>query len=548
MKKKMEKTFLRKRDSLDIVETAREVEAYLSGQGYLEVALEDFGKKGNRLQLDFHTGPRYLLDSIRMDGLGEVEYQKAGYEKLAEKQLPFDPDQIQELMTENLRAYQNQGYPFARFDSLEIAWRKTKGNLHGALSYQFQPGKLVTIDSIRVNGDVREKDNFIQGMIGIYPGDIFDQSAIDQSPKILGNSIYFKNVKPVKVEFEDEQTAKLTIDVEPRKAGKFDLLLGILPPRDESARLEFTGLADFQLVSPLFRSGELLEFRYDKLVGSSQKLHLSYAQPYLFGSPMQVKGEFDLLKQDTIFLTRYLKLSTAYAFTPQLAVRVYYKNKTSTLIATNQYDSLSPPPVLDGKDQTYGIGFEFQNLDYRFNPRRGWQINLDFGIGRKRIVDNPTLDDRIYEGLTLRLPKREADFNIRWFRNYTKRLVFMLGGRTYWLDQQQYFQNDLLQTGGSRTIRGFDENQFFANLLVQGTIENRFLLEENSYLFVFSDYAYLENRAEDGRTLRPWGIGLGLTYETRAGMVSVTYAAGRVAEFPFQPSRGRIHVGLINQF
>lgn len=517
-------------------------------EGYLEAALDSFQKEGNQLTLHFHTGRRYLIEDINMRGLGEVEYQKADYAKMASKKQPLDPDDLQERLRQNLDAYQNQGYPFARFDSLQIAWRKENENLYGGLSYRFQTGKLVTIDSILVEGDVREKPAFIQGMIGMYPGDIFDQSAIDQAPKILQNSIYFKNVKPMEVEFTDEQSANLRVKVEPRKAGKFDLLLGILPPRDESAKLEFTGLADFQLVSPLFRAGELLEFRYDKLVGSSQKLHLSYAQPYLFGSPMLVRGEFDLLKQDTTFLTRYLKLSTAYAFSPQLSVKVYYKNKTSSLIATKQYDSLRPPPVLDGKDQTYGIGFEFQNLDYRFSPRRGWDIRLDFGIGRKRIIDNPTLDDRIYQGLTLRLPKREADFNIRWFRNYTKRLVLMLGGRTYWLDQEQYFENDLLLTGGSRTIRGFDENQFFANLLVQGTIENRFLLEENSYLFVFSDYAYLENRSEDGRTLRPWGIGLGLTYETRAGMVSVTYAAGRVAEFPFQPSRGRIHVGLINQF
>lgn len=548
VQRKTERIFEGKKDSLGIAKAAREAEAYLAGEGYIEAAVDSFRQVGKVLHLSIHTGPRYLLDSIGLYGLGELEYQKAGYQKLVQKKVPFDPDEFQQRLASNLDAYQNQGYPFARFDSLRTGWRKSGENLLGTISYRFQPGRLVTIDSVLVEGDVREKEAFIQGMIGIYPGDVFDQGAIDQASKILSNSIYFKNVKAAKVEFVDEQTAKIKLKVEPRKAGKFDLLLGILPPRDESARLEFTGLADFQLVSPLFRSGELLTFRFDKLVGSSQKLHLSYTQPYLFGSPMQVQGEFDLLKQDTTFLTRYLRLSTAYAFSPQLSVRVYYKNKTSSLIATKQYDSLRPPPVLDGKDQTYGIGFQFQNLDYRFNPRRGWDISLDFGVGRKRIVDNPTLDDRIYSGLTLRLPKREADFQIRWFRNYTKRLVLMLGGRTYWLDQEQYFQNDLLQTGGSRTIRGFDENQFFANLLVQGTIENRFLLEENSYIFVFSDYAYLENRSENGSTLRPWGMGLGLTYETRAGMVSVTYATGRVAEFPFQPSRGRIHVGLVNQF
>ena len=39
-----------------------------------------------------------------------------------------------------------------------------------------------------------------------------------------------------------------------------------------------------------------------------------------------------------------------------------------------------------------------------------------------------------------------------------------------------------------------------------------------------------------------------MTYETKAGMVSLTYAVGQVQDLSFQPSRGRIHIGLVNQF
>lgn len=542
------KAFRKLNDSLKIDETAREVELEATNLGYTEAAIDGWKWSRDSLTLDMHLGERYFIRALSLEGLSEIEYQKSGYEKWLRRPTLFDPVSVQEKLRENLDAYQNQGYPFARFDSLELAYGISGDSILVDMGYAFEPGKLVRIDSVRVEGEVRETDAFVRGMTGLQSGLAYDQSAIDAAPKILNNSIYFKNVKPLQVDFVDEETANLTIKVEPRKAGKFDLLLGLLPPRNDNERFEFTGLADFLLVSPIFRAGETIEFRYDKLVGSSQKLRLRYAHPYLFGSPLQVQGEFDLLKQDTIFLTRFFRLSTAYAFNPNLAVQVYYKSKTSSLIATNQYDSLRPPPVLDARDQTYGIGFEFQNLDYRLSPRKGWHIRMDFGIGRKRIIDNPTLDDRIYNGLVLRLPKREAEFQLQYFKSYSKRLVLMLANRTYWLDQAEYFQNDLLQVGGSRTIRGFDENQFFANLMTQFTIENRFLLEQNSYLFVFSDYAYLEDRSENGTILRPWGFGLGMTYETRAGMVSLTYAAGRVADFPFQPSRGRIHVGLVNQF
>ncbi len=548
LQRKIEKSFLKARDSLRVVEIGRDAEIVLASNGYLEATFKGFKTKGKTIVADFHQGAVYQLDSVVFDGLGESEVQKAGYAKLNKKHPLLDLEDIKLRMEGNLRAFQNRGYPFARFDSLQIGYLERNDTVLSQIRYQFDAGKLVLIDSVLVEGDIREKESFVKGIVGLYTGMAFDQSAIDATPRILNNSIYFKNVKPVEIKFLDEETATLKIEVEPRKSGKFDFLLGILPPRDETARIEFTALADFQLVSPLFRAGETIEFRYDKLIGSSQKLHLKYAQPYLFSSPLNIEAEFDLLKQDTTFLTRYFRLASAYAFSPQLAVRVYLKSKTSSLISTNHYDTLSPPPVLDAKDQTYGIGFAFNNLDYRFNPRKGWDIHADFGIGRKRVIDNPTLDDRIYDGLILRLPKREFEFSIDWYRSLSKRLVLRLGNRTYWLDQEQYFENDLLQIGGSRTIRGFDENQFFTNFFSQVTVESRFLLEQNSYLFVFSDYAYLENRAERNDILRPWGIGLGLTYETRAGMVSVTYAVGQVAEFPFQPSRGRIHLGLLNQF
>ncbi len=548
LKRTIEKAFLKARDSTHVVEIGREAEVVLAANGYLEAALKGFEVKEKTLFIDFHRGAVYRLDSLVINGLGESEFQKGGYAKLNQKRPLLSLEDIKLRMEGNLRAFQDHGYPFARFDSLQVSYLERNDTIHSHIRYRFNAGKLTLIDSVHVEGDIREKESFVRGITGLYSGMVFDQTAVESAPRILNNSIYFKNVDPIEVEFIDEETANLKITVEPRQSGKFDFLFGILPPRDESRKIEFTALADFQLVSPLFRAGEVLEFRYDKLVGSSQKLHVKYTQPYLFSSPMNVRVEVDLLKQDTSFLTRYFRLSSAYAFSPQLAVKVYLKSKTSSLISTKHYDTLSPPPILDAKDQTYGIGFTFNNLDYRFNPRRGWDVLADFGIGRKRVINNPTLDDRIYEGLILRLPKREFEFSIDWYRSLAKRLVLRVGNRTYWLDQEQYFDNDLLQVGGSRTIRGFDENQFFTHFYSQFTVESRFLLEQNSYLFVFSDYAYLESRAGKNEVLRPWGIGLGLTYETRAGMVSVTYAVGQVAEFPFQPSRGRIHLGLLNQF
>lgn len=544
------KAFKGLRDTSALLPARTALAARMARAGWAEFSVDTFALQGQRLQLQTHLGRNYRVASLQLDGLNELSYQRGGFGQWARRRKPLDWALLRTALLACLDEYQDNGYPFARFDSLALDFRATGDTVYGDIRYRFLPGKLVTLDTLIVVGDIRERREFVERFTGLYRGDIFDQSRIDNAQRILNGSIYFRNARAPVVEFTGEDKASVTLRLESRKSGKFDLLLGILPPTTPTGKLQFTGLVDLQLVSPLFRAGELIQFRFDKLVGASQKLHLQYAQPYIFGSPIRVQGELDLLKQDTTFLTRFGKYAVGYAFNPNLSVRVSYKGKTSTLISTRAYelDSNTTPPVLDAKDQTYGLGFEFENLDYRLNPRRGWHITADVGIGRKRITTNPRLSDRVYAGLQMNVPKREADFQAEWYRAWSKRMVLRLANRTYWLDQPQYFQNDLLQVGGSRSIRGFNENQFFANFMTFFTVENRFILEENSYLFVFSDYAYLENVTGTERILRPFGVGLGMTYETKAGMLSLTYAAGQAGAQSFQPSRGRIHIGLINQF
>lgn len=153
----------------------------------------------------------------------------------------------------------------------------------------------------------------------------------------------------------------------------------------------------------------------------------------------------------------------------------------------------------------------------------------------------------IYTGIDLRQPSREINFRVKWYYSFFPRNVLHLANHTYWLGMENYLRNDQLQVGGSRSIRGFNENQFFTDFYSFFTAEYRFQLERDSYMFIFGDYAYMENH-EAGWVLHPAGFGLGMNYGTKAGIISITYAIGGVEGIAFQPARGKIHIGLVNQF
>lgn len=519
-------------------------------RGYAEFTIDSLIRSGNSTRCDLHLGPRYFLRNLEAVNLSEQAARKTNFYPDQNKLRPYSRFATEKKISKTLDYFQNDGYPFARMDSLNASFERSGDTVFADLSWTFDPGERVVFDSVIVIGKIRESNNFIYSLTGIRLGDPYSQEKIREAQRLLNNSIYFRNAKPAVVAFGDEG-ARVTLELEPRKAGRFDILLGILPPlQNEPNKIRFTGLVDLQLISPVFKSGEILRLRYDKLLGTSQKMMLTYKHPYLAGTPLSAEFELNILKQDTLFFTRYFQFSGGYQVNPFLSIRAWYRNRSSTLLSTKAFeaDTTKIPPVLDARDNLYGIGFTFDNLDYHLSPTRGFFIRAGAGIGLKNIRKNPKLAESLYSTVQPRVPRQETDLEIHWYRRTFKRQVVHLGNHTYWLRQSEYFTNDLALTGGAQSIRGFNENQFYANLFTVFTAEYRYLLEQNSFLFVFGDFGYLETPNGTPSSTWPSGLGFGMSYETKAGMVSVTYAVGRTGEIPFQPARGRIHVGLINQF
>ena len=81
------------------------------------------------------------------------------------------------------------------------------------------------------------------------------------------------------------------------------------------------------------------------------------------------------------------------------------------------------------------------------------------------------------------------------------------------------------------------------------TLEYRFILEQNSYLYVFGDGAWYENNnVKNYVTDTPIGFGAGISFETKAGIFSINYALGKQFDNPIQLRSGKIHFGIVNYF
>jgi len=541
----------RSNTGLRFQERLNEISITEAEKGYAGASLDSTHVRGDTLHIWQYRGMPYRMLTCEIQGLTPQAFHSSGIQKRLSFDTPFSIKETESVFSGILRYYQDQGYPFSALkqDTLQYVPAKDSSRVWVNMRYTFDPGQLYRIDSFLVMTKVRENPKFIKNILRIHEGDIYRYSDIQSIPTQLNNTIYYQQVPVPEEQFSEDGKVILRLYPVPRKASRFDGVIGVLPPVDTTAKLQLTGLLDFNLVSP-FGTGEILSLRFEQLPSNSQRLALKYIQPWILGTPVKVETELNILKQDTSFLNRYFKIIPYYQLNRFLSIKVWYRNKTSALLSTSLYkNSKEIPPILDSKEQTLGFGFEYDKLDYRLNPSKGFIFKTDFGAGTKNLSQNSGLDSLDYSQILMRLPLREFSLDIKFFFSPIKRQVILLANRSFRLDQAQYFRNDLYQIGGAYSIRGFNENQFFARYFTFFTLEYRFLLDQNSNLFAFCDYARLERREADfSQQLTPVGLGAGINFETRAGILNVTFATGKVGDIPFSPARPRVHFGIISMF
>ncbi|MFN9711076.1 MAG: ShlB/FhaC/HecB family hemolysin secretion/activation protein, partial [Bacteroidota bacterium] len=118
-----------------------------------------------------------------------------------------------------------------------------------------------------------------------------------------------------------------------------------------------------------------------------------------------------------------------------------------------------------------------------------------------------------------------------------------------WVQSPALFRNELFQLGGFQLLRGFDDESFFASAYAVLTTEYRVLTGQNSFLYGFWDGGWVRNQSRFANTSNLlWGLGLGATIDTRAGIFNVAFAVGKREELPVNLRQLKIHFGYLNFF
>ncbi len=98
-------------------------------------------------------------------------------------------------------------------------------------------------------------------------------------------------------------------------------------------------------------------------------------------------------------------------------------------------------------------------------------------------------------------------------------------------------------------MRGFDEESILASEYTVTSLEYRYLIGMNSFLFSFVDGGWAKNDVP-GYAINSLylGVGLGLAFETKAGIFNMSYAIGKQGSNRLNSDQAKIHLGYVNFF
>ena len=497
----------------------------LYDQGYLEASFDSIYKDSLHLKGFLYPGGKYEWLSLRAGAVGKALFTALDIDTAYFNGKVFQYKELNGLLEKIIRHYENNGYPFATVDleDIRIREKKLSARLH------IEKNDFIRIDSVVTKGYSKTPKNFIRYHLGLKPGMAYSEQQVQQLMSKGGSIEFLTMARAPQVSFTKKNTS-LYLYLEEKKANRFNGIIGI--NTDEDGEVRLNGELYLRLLNSI-KKGEELVFSWKRPDENIQTLDIRFQYPFIWNTPVWLSTDFSMFRQDSSFLNLSITGGLEYMLRPGNFLQFHIQRKYSDILLKRE----NLPSGLNAYSTLYyKIGFRALQLDDWAVPRNGYQLEASVGSG-DRESDGARQRQYLYE------------LQLYYYHLLGNRNVLAPVLRSGGIFSDLLFQNELYRIGGLKTLRGFNEKSIFASFYTSATLEYRYLTDRYSYLFAFADGAYVENGVADVNTdLLLIGLGAGISFKTRAGTFSLSYAMGKQEGAGFDFRTAKVHFGFVNQF
>ena len=503
-----------------LLEEQKRLETKFTNNGYFDWRLLKQEKiNDSSFVFIYNIGKPIKNNILYIGALSDAEKKLLQIEK---DTLELSTTAIEPFMKAKIELLEKQGYSLA---NLQLSkQQKFKNALYSELQLKLNSKRSIT-DLVIIGYD--------QFPVGIKKAitkkakkATFNQDNLRQVNDEFDKLQFVNQLKYPEILFTTDST-KIYVYLEKSKPNKFDGFIGF--SNDKESKLVFNGYLDLQLQN-IFNSGEKFNL-YWKNDGSKQtSFNLGTELPYLFKSPIGVKANLRIFKQDSTFQNTISDLNLGYYFSYNTKAYLGYQKTNSADIQNTNSISINN---FTNTFLTSSLEHTTFSTDNFIFPEKT-KVNLKLGTGNRTIETNKTKQTFVQLEMSHHL-----ELN-------SKNSIF-IKNQSYYLQSDSYVINELYRFGGINSIRGFNENSLQANAFTGIMAEFRYLVASNLYIHSITDYGYFQDKTAniEGKLL---GLGFGFGLFTKNGLVNLIYANGSTSDQTIKLSNSIVHISFKTNF
>lgn len=427
--------------------------------------------------------------------------------------LPYS--ELENFLNQEISKNEKEGFAFTKIKLENI--RKKKSIIHADL-YSDSESKRRNLNAIIINYANSNLNNYfpkgaIKQLNKKYTNKIFNQETVKKLHDDINSFEFVTQTKYPEILFTKDSTKVYTY-IDKRKANTFDGYIGF--SNDDTKKLILNGYLDISLINTL-RAGEKFSL-YWKSDGNQQKTFNTKLEiPYLFRSPIGIKAQLNIFKQDSTFQNTKTDINLGYFINYNSKLYIGYQSTESSDI-----QNVNNSKISDFNNSYITTSFDYLKPDLSniiFTNKA--YATASFGFGTRSTNNNMASAGPTNQFFLNANVKYNFELNSKNFIN--------INSQNYFLKSKKYISNELFRFGGMNSIRGFLENSLQANFVTLIITEYRYLASNKIYINSILDYALFQDltSATDPEKMKKLiGIGFGANIYTTNGIFKINLTNG----------------------
>lgn len=517
-------------DSIGYTKTHKEIKNLLEAQnnfnqnllkiGYLENELLETKKTNDSsFTFKYNLGNLTRNIEIKIDSLSN-EVTEVLNIKSSETILLSN---LENFINEKLSILEKKGFAQSKI-KLEN-FNKTENKLQAHLIIELN--QVRKINNLVFQGYYQFPNGIKKVFLRKYQSKPFNKSVIKKIHSDFNSLPFVTQTKYPEVLLTTDST-KVYLYLEKRKNNSFDGFLGF-GNNEETQKLQFNGYLDLNLYNNL-NSGERFNLYWKNDGNKQSTFNVNLDLAYIFKSPMALKSNLKIFKQDTIFQNSSFDFDLGYMINYNTKAFIGYKDNVSEAIQKTPSSF-----VKDLKSTFVTSTFEHKKIDFDDSlfPDK-FSIFTKFGIGNRTAS-------------SIKTNQFFAQFQFQQLLELNKKNYIHLKSDTYFLQSNNYFTNELYRFGGIQSIRGFNENSLQGNIFSGIFAEYRYVASPNLYFYTITDFGYYQDKDNDSKD-QLYGLGFGFGLLSNGGLFNLVYANGNTGNQTIKLSNSIVQISFKTYF